>query len=375
MKELQEILLRVGESPEADMGILATVVDVKGSGYRLAGARMLIERDGNTIGTVSGGCLEADIIERAHNLTENAAPAIVVYDTTKDDDRIFGLGMGCRGVVRILLEPAAGNKGLTFISECSKGRKRAVMATLIGKTNGAGPPVATRYFFPNGGATSNSHDERSQDPDLYRRLAGDAEFAIKHNRSAAKTYQTTDGELEFFVEVIDPPTSVLIFGAGHDARPLAKIAKELGWRVSIFDHRPALATSGRFPTADEVVIARPEHLVDDIFGDAGAVGVVMTHNQETDRESLFRLLNSKCRYIGVLGPKTRTRSLIDDLRNAGRQFDEARLDVLHAPIGLDIGASTPEGIAVSIVAEVQTVLSGRNGGPLRDRIGSIYDRH
>ena len=130
----------------------------------------------------------------------------------------------------------------------------------------------------------------------------------------------------------------------------------------------------RFPLADQVIAARAEDLADEIFADAESVAVVMSHNYESDRETLYRLLNSSCRYIGALGPKKRTETLLEEIKASGRNFDEARLNILYSPVGLDIGATTPEGIALSIVAEIQAILSGRQGGFLRDRDGSIYDR-
>jgi xanthine dehydrogenase accessory factor len=376
MKELQEILCRTGEMPEGDDAVLATVVDVRGSGYRLAGARMLIDRrGGGTIGTVSGGCLEADIVERANRRSADAGPVVVSYDTTKDDDSVFGLNMGCRGVVRVLLETARGNKSLEFIRNCFERRERGAIATLIGKTNGVELPIASRSYFGGPRNDENGSGPGSIDIDkLLPQLAGDAATAADNNYSGAKTYQTPDGDLEYFIEIVNPPTSVLIFGAGQDAVPLAAIAGQMGWRVSIIDHRPAWATRERFPHAGQIFVARPDELLDEVFEGDQAVGVVMSHNLESDREALCRLLRSDCRYIGALGPKKRTETLLDEIRASGRVFDEKRLDVLYSPVGLDIGAGTPEGIALSIIAEIQTVLSGRNGSFLRDRKGSIYKR-
>ncbi|HEX6124787.1 MAG TPA: XdhC family protein, partial [Pyrinomonadaceae bacterium] len=145
MLELREILKVTADGADDD-GVLATLVDVKGSGYRLAGARMLIGADCTSIGTVSGGCLEADILERANQVRRTGEPTLVTYDTTKNDNSVFGLGMGCRGVVRVLLEPARASETLSFIRGCFDKRKRGAVSTLISKTESVDVPVFARYF-------------------------------------------------------------------------------------------------------------------------------------------------------------------------------------------------------------------------------------
>lgn len=373
-KEIQQIINKVAQLGNED-AILATVVDVQGSGYRLAGARMLIDRDGASIGTVSGGCLEADVVERAKKVLDDAEPTVISYDSTKEDNSVFGLGMGCRGVVRILLEPAKRNASLDFVRGCFERRSRGVIATLISKTDDVDLPIGFKLFAPDGQRfEDNLSDPRKWLNELVPRISDDAATVIGNDRSQSKIYDPPDGELEFFIEVIDPPTSLLMFGAGHDAPPLAHIAKQLGWRVTVIDHRPAFATAERFPEADAIIVSRVEELSEDVFADEASVAVVMSHNYDSDRTALHRLLNSKCRYIGALGPKKRAENLLSELRQSGVTFDDSRLAVLHSPVGLDIGATTPETIALSIIAEIQTALAGRKGGFLRDRVGSIYDR-
>ena len=258
MKELQEILCRVGEMPDGVDAILATVVDVKGSGYRLAGARMLIDRDGKSVGSVSGGCLEADVIERAKKVLSGSEPTVITYDTTKDDNSVFGLGMGCRGVVRVLLEPATRSESLEFVRRCFERRERGIIGTLISKTNGIELPLGSRFYSRPNGVPENRFDTQTKSlHEFLPFLLDDAASMTEGNRSLSKIYSTPHGDLEFFFETINPPTSILIFGAGHDAPPLANIAKQMGWRVSVIDHRPAWATVERFPTADEVITSRP----------------------------------------------------------------------------------------------------------------------
>jgi xanthine dehydrogenase accessory factor len=363
MMELRHILEHIAANRHDD-AILATLVDVKGSGYRLAGARMLIDADGRSIGTVSGGCLEADILERAKEVRKSGMPAVVSYDTTKDDRSVFGLGMGCRGVVRVLLESTKDNDALDFIRTCFERREKGSITTLISKTSDVDLALASRIF-----STGSYRRSFSQLNGLSSSVNRDAIAAVLENRSRSVRYRDTSGSLEFFHEVINPPTAMMIFGAGHDAVPLARLGANLGWKTSVIDHRPAYAVAERFPDADEIIVSRPESIPDPVFADVNSVAVVMNHNFEADLAILRRLLGSTFRYIGVLGPKDRTMKLLDELRVSDNDLAD-----LYAPVGLDIGASTPEGIALSIVAEIQAVLAGRNGGFLKDRTAPIYDR-
>lgn len=300
MKEIKEILKAVSNLTNGEQAILATVIDVRGSGYRLPGARMLMLADGTTFGTVSGGCLEADVLERAKKVLATGVAEVFTYDTTGDENSVFSLNMGCRGVVDIRLEPVDSNS-----------------------------PV------------------------------------IADMRTAYQQRQPS--------EQFDIPVAILLFGAGADAVPFVRIAAELGWQVTVHDHRPAFLTEERFPDAQELV----HQTVDEpprIHADDRTAGVIMTHNYARDRIVLPELLDSRAFYVGALGPKRRTEQLLEELAPDGRTFSDEKLARLFAPVGLDIGADTPECIALSIIAEIQSVLKNRNSGHLRNRQGSIYDR-
>ena len=368
MMELRHILERTAADADGD-AVLATLVDVKGSGYRLAGARMLIDGNGKSIGTVSGGCLEADVLERAKEVRRSGKPTVVSYDTTKDDSSVFGLGMGCRGVVRVLLESTRNNDALDFIRACFDRREKGAITTLISKSGDVGLGLGSRMFLE--GAIGSYRRSFAELNGLSSSVTRDALAAMLENRSRSVIYPDANGSLEFFHEVINPPTAIFIFGAGHDAVPLARLAANLGWKISVIDHRPAYAAPERFPEADEIVMSRPETIPDSVFADLNSVAVVMNHNFDADLAIIRRLLGSTCRYIGVLGPKDRTMKLLAALRAEGQDTDRENF---YAPVGLDIGATTPEGIALAIIAEIQAVLAGRKGGSLRDRRGPIYDR-
>ncbi len=369
MKELQEILEKISHFAPDEKAILATVIDVVGSGYRRPGARMWIDKNGYGIGTVSGGCLEADVLERAKKVLQTGEPTVITYDTTKDENSVFGLGMGCRGIVRILLEPIEKESFLVKVLEnVFTSREPKLIVSVISSENNSFITGRIVYddicFFdfknlPN--ILENSED-----------LLNDCEsFFLQNSPSELREYQTESGCFQLFFENINPPLNLQLFGAGYDALPLIKFAKELGWRVSVVDHRPAFANAERLPEADEILAVSVQDLDDSFFEDENSVAVIMTHNYNRDREILPRLLNSKCLYVGALGPKKRTEKI---LAETDETFSAEQLEKLHAPVGLDIGADTPEAIALSIVAEIQAVLKNREGGFLRRRQGSIYGR-
>ena len=363
MKELAVILEKYKELEKTNQSaVLATMVDVVCSGYRRPGARMLIDEKGFGIGTVSGGCLEADVLERAKKVLRTSEPTVITYDTTKDENSLFGLGMGCRGIVRILLESVADkNEFLPFLSNHFDNRKSCTIVSLI-STNESNLKIGSRLLFDETSIVSNDFND-----EITNKILPSVNIFFTGKTSNLETFDFGD----VFIETVKPPLNLLLFGTGYDALPVVKFAKEIGWRVTAIDHRAAFANRERLPETDEIIVSHSEDLRDEIFRDENSVAVIMTHNYDRDREILRRLLNSKCRYIGALGPKKRTEKLLDEI---GESFSDAQLEKLYAPVGLDIGADTPEAIALSIVAEIQSVLSDRDGGFLRLRQASIYNR-
>ena len=374
MKEIRDILERVAEFGEEGRGVLATVVDLQGSGYRLPGARMLMSVDGETFGTVSGGCLEADVLERAKKVSETGRPEIFTYDTTADESSVFSLNMGCRGVIRILLECVGRDSRLIErLRMANVGRERQAVATLIAAETEAEVNIGGRAFL-----SDVSHLEFDGLAGFLRGMPelGKAcsRFFASGSDSDVGTFESPEGSFEFAFEAIEPPILLLLYGAGADAVPMARIGTQLGWQVTVHDHRPAFLTPERFPAAQKLVLAGPDGIFDAISSDARTAAVIMTHNYGRDRGILPMLLRSNVFYIGVLGPKRRTEQLLGELAAGGDNFTENELSRLYAPVGLDIGADTPEAIVLSIAAEIQSVLKRRGGGHLRDRQGSIYDR-
>jgi xanthine/CO dehydrogenase XdhC/CoxF family maturation factor len=291
-------------------------------------------------------------------------PCVFTYDTTGDESSVFRLNMGCRGVVRILLEKADKNSLVVrTMRSVVQNRQPVIVATLI---DPAGSIGARASVDKNGEFTTDG---------LPAFFNGNTEFRESFDGgSGTKRFETPEGSFEFSFNIIQPPIALHIFGAGADAIPLADAANNLGWQVSILDHRPAFVTKSRFPDAQNRFLVRDDEPQPDISIDKLTAAVVMAHNYDRDRENLARLLSSDAFYIGALGPKRRTDQMLNELAERGSHFSTEQLERLFAPAGLDIGADTPESIALSIIAEINAALHNRTGGHLRERKSPIYDR-
>jgi xanthine/CO dehydrogenase XdhC/CoxF family maturation factor len=345
MRELDEILAAARGAPDA---VLATVVHVQGSAYRRPGARLLLLPDGRRIGSVSGGCLESDVARKAWWLTNTGRPAVRIYDTRSDDDAVFEFGLGCQGVVHVLFERlrAPGTQGLlNFLASARSARRGAAVATAV-----AGPRLGERVFFDGALTADRSWPE--------------AVACAREAFTRQKSFFAHAGETDLFVEWIGPPPSVVIFGAGHDAVPLVATLAQLGWHVTVADGRPAYAQAARLPGADRVVLLPSRDPAASIEFGREALVLLMTHDYALDARLLPGLAARRPAYLGVLGPAARMERL---------RAETGVTALVHAPAGLDIGAETPEGIALAIAAEMQAVIAGRAGGMLRHRQSKIYD--
>ena len=328
MKELQAILATLALHP-TEPAVLATLVRVEGSSYRRPGARRLLLKDGTHCGSISGGCLEEDIAARAQAVLEHGRAETVIYDTTTENDLVWGTGLGCHGIVRVLLERL--------------------------------PPD------PDWAATLRANLAAGHDTLL----------AVGYDQHATRgTHLTAVSEIAsagVFLETVTPPTPLVIFGAGDDARPLARFAKELGWHVTVADSRPSYVTVARFPEADQMAVGHGAEPTAGVALNARTVAVIMTHRYKDDLPLLRALLPQPLAYLGLLGPKKRAERLVETLAGEGLTITPEMRARLHAPVGLDLGATTPETVALSILAEIQTRLSGRKPIHLRERRAPIHD--
>jgi xanthine/CO dehydrogenase XdhC/CoxF family maturation factor len=372
MNELRAILEAIEESRRTGKpAILATVVQVEGSAYRRPGARMLMTEAGWRAGSVSGGCLESDLLERAWELTASGQAALVTYDTTDENDDVLGVGVGCRGVVRILLERLAPGRQpdpMGFLEDCLRRRQAGALVTIFSRDGAVRTAVGARLLVHADGRVTGD----IQDAELAALAEQDARSALESGRPAAKVYPLRAGTAAAFIEAVRPPIPLVIFGAGQDATPMVRLAKELGWHVTVVDARAAFATRERFALADEVVACAPEAIRQRIRLEAETVALVMTHSYLQDQRLLGVLLPSPVRYLGILGPKSRTRRLLSDLTAQGAAWTDEEMARVYAPVGLDIGADGPEEIALAVLAEIRAVLAGRAGGSLRQRAGTIH---
>jgi xanthine/CO dehydrogenase XdhC/CoxF family maturation factor len=356
MRELRDLLAafrRIADEGEA--AVLATVIHTEGSTYRRAGARLLVAGDGSAIGVVSGGCLEPDLVEHARTVLRTGEPRRVRYDHARPDDLVWGLGLGCAGIVELFLErvDAAHPGPLETLRGWLDARSAGSIATRIG-----GPGAARRRTLRPGAAPEGDAALAAHDAALGEALASGRPRLVR------------DAAGDVAIEVFRPPPRLAIFGAGPDAPPLVAQAELLGWQVDVWDHRPEQARAGRFP-AHTVACTPAEDAVAALAPTADTYAVVMTHHYLRDRTLLAALLASPCPYVAALGPRRRTEQLLREIElERGLPEDAARR--VFAPAGIDLGAEAPEEIALAIVAEIRAAASGRRGGPLGDRKEPIH---
>ena len=369
MTELQRLLLAYDRHrATARPCALATVVEVLGSAYRRPGARMLVTEDGELTGAISGGCLEGDARQRARQAIFRGQPALVTYDTRDEDDPRHGLGPGCQGVVRILLEPldfAAPDNPMELLRGFARHPEPAVLATVF-ETDAAGlrAAVGQRLLLSAAGALRGT-------PLLAGPLAEAARATLAQGLSQVLDIETDAGPVRALLEVLTPPLRLIVYGAGNDAQPLVHLAASLGWYITVVDGRPNLATAARFPEATEVRIV-PVRELETQMPDADAYHVLLSHNYAYDLAALQTLLPVFVPYIGLLGPRAKASRLLEELSFSENEVADILQNRLHSPIGLDLGSETPEEIALAIVAEIQSQLHQRNGRPLRERAGTVH---
>ncbi len=328
----------------ADQGrslVLATVVETAGSTYSKAGHRIVIADNGDYRGLVSGGCLEGDLAEHARTVIADGVTKVVTYDLRDDADEIWGLGIGCNGVMRILLQRLNQDNDYQPLRTLAAWQQAGIAGEL--KL-----------------VVASEHNRIPLGASLLR--SADAQYSFALTENAAELLHSAapamgeiqlvniDGQaIEFLPVRIAPIPHLLILGAGPDAVPVLRLATEMGWRVSIADHRAAYLASEAFAPAEQRIETRPAEIATRI--DLGGINaaVIMSHHLESDRAYLAALANSEIAYLGLLGPPARRERLLDELGEPANALRRR----LHGPVGLNIGADSPETIALSIIAEIQ----------------------
>ncbi len=370
MKELKDIISAYDKAAkEGKQTALATVVHLQGSAYRRPGARMLVAEDGKLTGAISGGCLEGDALRKAQLVIVQKKPMLVTYDTTDEDDAKLGVGLGCNGIISILIEPISHNdpnNSIELLKTFLAKRRYAVLVTLFSLNKKATQPGTCIILTEDGEIKSALADESFK-----KVLLADAQQVLNTRTSIVKIYDEVN-PLTGFVEVVEPPVSLVIFGAGNDTMPLVQMAYVLGWETSIADGRLNYATRERFPSANGVIVSKPGNVLSQLNFDARTVTVLMTHNYNYDISVLRQLLPLQIPYIGLLGPKKKLDRMLGELKEEGMRIDNENLKSIFGPAGLDIGAETSDEIALSILSEIQAVLSKRSGNSLREKEESIH---
>jgi xanthine dehydrogenase accessory factor len=327
--------------------VLATVIATSGSTYRKPGGRMLFSADGESSGLLSGGCMESDLLEHARDVLRDGAARVIQYDLRESSDPVWGLGSGCEGAMEILLQPLLPDSGYRPFSafvEVLRTRQRLTYATVIRAHD---RDVAIGTTFLPGDAGHPRHG-----------TAIAARCARAERERALNSIVEGDGlPYVLFVGEVLPPPRLLLLGGGPDAASVVDQASLLGWTTTVVDHRPAYATVSRFARAERVVLARPDEVRQHVDPDTFDAVVVMSHHLPSDTEYLKVAAESSLPYVGLLGPAARRERLRADLGPAAERLQGR----LHGPVGLDIGATTPEAIALAIVAEIHAFLSGRPG--------------
>lgn len=346
--------------------LIATVVRVSGSSYRRPGARMLLTEDRWVAGSVSGGCLEGDVLKKGWWRTREGGPALCTYDSTSRDEIRWGFGLGCDGVVDVLLERAdrAGQVDpLAFLEQCRRTQTRGALVTIF-RSEAKKAPAGTRLaLYADGRIEADEMAAPLRDA-----LSKDARIAIETGESTAHSYPIGEGSIDALVEAVLPPTRLFVFGAGHDAVAVVQIAHTLGWETHICEPHARWVTRERFAMADHVHFVPPQESAALIEGSECPTAVVMGHNYEQDRDYLAMLLGTRARYIGALGPRRRTARMLGEIGKISA-LDDSRL---HAPIGLAIGAETPQEIALAVLAEVKSVLTRTSATSLREQRSPIH---
>lgn len=380
MRELKRILRTADRLRAEDKAaVVATIVEIDGSSYRLEGARMLVRPDGQYVGTISGGCLEGEVAERAMRVLESGTPDLVTLEQQEGEDP-FGFGSGCGGTIHVLLEPLRRESdapdALSLIRQCVTRRTAGALATVY-RTEGSLAGERGRHLLVTAETPSGRGNVKADA--LRTAIAADASDVLRKGRPLRTSFNVSRGRADVMIEYVEPPLRLLIFGEEHDAAPLVAQADLLGWEPVVIGGSSAPELEEQFPGAtDHIALPHPEE-ISEVLSHVGArdAAVAMSHNYIRDRAVLRFLLRSDIGYVGALGARSRLKQLAEDFAAGDTPADRAAHDAmadgrLHAPVGLDIGAETPEEIALSIAAEVQAVFAGASGGFLSDGTGRIH---
>jgi xanthine dehydrogenase accessory factor len=371
MKEIRTIITAYDTiDPNVTKVALATVVRVEGSSYRRTGARMLVQDNGTWEGGISGGCLEGDALKQARMAIFKDSPTLITYDTTQDDEHQIGVGLGCNGIIDVLFTPlkfSDKSNPVEVLKHCvSDIRKTHTLLTTTqtdSKVNGLETGQAIEY--KNEESLSFISDEL-----LRKSLVNSVLNQQTKGNSAPITIELPNGECSVFIELIPPPIHLVIMGHQYDVFPLSRLINELGWEATIV--APKVKVNQKISSLVSNVL--PVERFSEIEFDEYTAVVLMSHDFEKDKANLTKVLDTKAPYIGMLGPRVRSERIWQELSDENFEISDENQERIYAPVGLDIGAVSPEEIALSLISEIRAVFSGREGNSLRLRNEPIHER-
>lgn len=355
MKEFNDIIDQYDKIDKSKTRLaMATVIDVKGSSYRRIGARMLIQDNGIWTGGISGGCIEGDALKKAHLAISGKKTIKVTYDTSKENEEQIGVSLGCSGVIDVLvspIDPNDENNPVEQLRNCIASRIPKVLISVIESNDSL---LSSGEMFCYSGEQTENHSFGGIDKDSINGVLGNEKSEIK----VLDSYK-------LLLEYVPPPLQIIIMGGNYDVYPLLKIANNLGWQ-NIIVANPRRLDKNILDLADQIIID-----FDEVQIDKYTAGILMSHDYSQDLKNLKKVLKTDLPFIGILGPASRKSDLIEEL---SYDINTDDLDRIFGPVGLDIGASQPEEIAISIVSEILSVMRKRPGTSLRNKIGPIYPR-
>lgn len=374
MREMEFIISKYENLRSQGTGcVLATVVHVEGSSYRRAGARMLVDEFGNITGAISGGCLESDALRKALHAFHQQKNKLITYDTSDEDDAVIGAQLGCNGIIQVLFEPLDYEDKLNpcELLKIVIAQNNPLAIVIQFNLNRTKDQPGTTLLIDENSDYTGRHPEK----ELLDLILKQSLLTLNNNKSHFAEFSVEGKTQQVFIQNYQPSVKLVIVGAGNDAQILAQQADFLGWNVIVSDGRPTHANKERFTSSCQVIVSKPEQTLENIEIDHLSCFVLMSHNYNYDLAVLKLLLaENKIPYIGILGPLKKYQRMQNDLENEGFDLSKEMMNKIHAPIGLEIGAETPAEIGLSILAEIQSVLKGKNARPLKEKSEPIHEK-
>jgi xanthine/CO dehydrogenase XdhC/CoxF family maturation factor len=373
MKEIKAIIAAYDKIDQTQTrAALAIVVRVEGSSYRRTGARMLVLDNGTWIGGISGGCLEGDALKRARLAINKSEASLITYDTSEDDPHQIGVGLGCNGIIDVLFCPINfndPNNPIEILKKCLKANRETHTLITITDLKGEYHGIKKGNCFQYNGGESLKEFENLKTQQSVNQVI---KSQITTQKSGISSIELeNENSISLFIELLAPETHVVLMGNQYDVFPMCRLLKEIGWRISIVAN-PLKLNSKIVALADEV--KSPAEFQNMLIDEHTAI-ILMSHDFKTDKINLPRALNTVSPYIGMLGPKVRAQKIWDELAEEGFSIHEADMKRIYAPLGLDIGALTPEEIALSMAAGIRAAFTGRDGTFLKYRKTPIHPRN